>query len=98
MKIKKISFALLDTLVESTKVSPKHRQHHNIHESYQDPCQRFFNAIDMDSYIRPHRHLLDHKRECLIALYGIMALIVFNDTGKVVEIIRFGTEKHKKKL
>ena len=95
MKINKFSFALLDSLVVKTKISPKLRQHQNIHESYQDPCQRIFNAIDMKSYIRPHRHLLDHKKECLIALCGIMALIVFNDTGQVVETIRFGTEKHK---
>ena len=49
----------------------------------------------MDSYIRQHRHSLDNKKECLIALNVIMALIVFNHAGKVIETIKFGTEKHK---
>ena len=74
--------------------SPRSRQHQNIHKSYDDPCQRFLNAIGMDSYIRPHRHLLDPKAETLVVLHGMFALVMFKEDGEVQEIIRFGTEKY----
>ena len=48
----------------------------------------------MDSYIKTHRHLLDRKSEFLIAVRGMMVLIVFNDNGEVMGIIRFWTEKY----
>lgn len=28
----------------------RERHDHNIHESYEDPCQRLFNAIEPSSY------------------------------------------------
>jgi len=84
----------LDSLVEEASRSPRLRQHRNIHTSFEDPCQRFMNAIGMDSYIRPHRHKLDPKAETLVAVRGFFALISFDDSGKVVDVIRFGTERH----
>lgn len=94
MTIKKLSPELLGSLVEKAAASPRARQHHNIHERYDDPCQRFLNAIGMDSYIRPHRHSLDPKTECLVAVRGKFALVIFGDSGVVQEVIRFGSEKH----
>lgn len=70
------------------------RQHLNIHQSFDDPSQRFFNAIGTDSYIRPHRHLLDPKAEDLIAIRGLFAMVAFKDDGEVCDVVRFGTEKY----
>ena len=78
--------------------SPRKRQHHNIHESYKDHCQRLFNAIELDSYIRPHRHASDPKNELLIAVRGLMALVTFDEQGNVVEVIHFGSDGHSKKM
>lgn len=94
MTIKKLSPELLGSLVEKAAESPRARQHHNIHERYDDPCQRFLNAIGMDSYIQPHRHALDPKSECLVAMRGKFALVIFGDDGAIQEVIRFGTEKY----
>jgi len=69
------------------------RQHLNIHQEYEDPCQRFFNALERDSYIRPHRHALDPKPEDLIAIRGMFALVSFDDGGEIAQIVKFGTEK-----
>jgi cupin fold WbuC family metalloprotein len=69
------------------------RQHLNIHESYDDPCQRFFNAVGVGSYIRPHRHSLDPKTESLIAIKGAFALVSFDGLGSIENIVKFGTEK-----
>jgi cupin fold WbuC family metalloprotein len=68
------------------------RQHLNIHQSYDDPCQRLFNAIGIDSYIRPHRHSLDPKTESLFAIRGLFALVLFDQHGTPREVIRFGSE------
>jgi cupin fold WbuC family metalloprotein len=81
-------------LTGQAKVSPRLRQHQNIHTSYQDVCQRLFNAIEPDSYIRPHRHSVDPKDELLIAVRGAMALVTFDDQGTVTNMVRFGTEKY----
>ncbi len=77
------------------KQSLRARQHRNIHESYEDPCQRLFNAIEVNSYIRPHRHSVDPKVETLIAVRGFFALVTFCDDGSLDKIVRFGTENYQ---
>ncbi len=83
-----------DDLISQAKDNPRLRQHRNIHHSYQDTCQRLFNAIEPDSYIRPHRHASDPRDELLIAIRGKMALVTFDDQGAVIGVLRFGTEAH----
>lgn len=78
--------------------SPRSRAHANVHDSYGDRCQRFFNAIKADSYIRPHRHSLDPKEECLIAIRGLFGLVIFNDRGLIESITLFGGEKYSESL
>lgn len=68
------------------------RQHLNIHQSFNESCQRLFNAIGLDSYIRPHRHLVDRKVETLVAVRGAFALVEFDGEGKPTNVTRFGTE------
>lgn len=84
----------LDILIDKAKGNPRLRQHCNIHQSHQDICQRLFNAIEPESYIRPHRHATDPKDELLIAIRGAMALVTFDDQGAVTAVFRFGTERH----
>jgi len=86
------SNSFLDDLVMEAVRSSRRRQHFNVHGSHQEVCQRLFNAIGMDSYIRPHRHALDPKAECLVAVRGSMALIVFDEVGQVTDIVRLCTE------
>ncbi len=84
----------LNDLTEQAKSSGRLRQHRNVHQTYQDFCQRLFNAIEPGSYIRPHRHASDPRDELLIAIRGAMALVTFDDQGTVTRILLFGTEKH----
>lgn len=84
----------LDELVTQAQGSSRLRQHHNIHVRFDEPCQRLFNAIEPGSYIRPHRHLSVPRDELLIAVRGLMVLLTFNDTGHVLEVVRFGSEKY----
>ena len=84
----------LDDLTGKAKVSPRLRQHRNVHQSYQDASQRLFNAIEPGSYIRPHRHVSDPRDELLVAVRGLMALVTFDDRGAVTNVLRFGTDRH----
>lgn len=88
--MQRYSDEFLDVLIVQACRSPRRRQHHNLHMSYAEPVQRLFNAIGVDSYIRPHRHTLDPKLETLVALRGRFALIVFDDDGGVRDCIAFG--------
>lgn len=92
MNYKKFNSSCFDSLITDAVLSDRGRQNLNVHARYDDPCQRFLNAIGMESYIRPHRHALDPKAETLIAVKGVFALFIFDNVGNVQEIIRFGTE------
>lgn len=83
----------LKDLTEEAKTGNRLRQHRNLHQSFQEPCQRLFNAIEPGSYIRPHRHKSYPRDELLVAVRGLMALIIFNDEGQVANVVRFGTER-----
>lgn len=94
MKVMKIFGSdYLNELSAKALGNPRKRQHRNIHLTYQDTCQRLFNAIEPGSYIRPHRHSTDPRDEMLIAVRGSMALVTFDDFGGVNEVIRFGSNK-----
>jgi cupin fold WbuC family metalloprotein len=93
MNVKVFTHELLSELVQKARLSIRTRQHLNIHQSFDDPCQRLFNAVGIDSYIRPHRHSLDPKTEDLIAIRGVFALVLFTDGGEIENVVRFGTEK-----
>lgn len=84
----------LNELTAKAQDNPRKRQHLNIHESYRDPCQRLLNAIEPGSYIRPHRHATDLRDELLVAVRGSMALVTFDDQGKVTGVVRFGGNRN----
>lgn len=94
MSIIKISSLLVNKLTAQAKLSVRLRAHHNFHLDHADPIQQFANSIGINSYIRPHRHAIDPKSECLIALKGSFALIIFDDTGLLVDVIKFGSESY----
>lgn len=88
MKI--IDSALLADLSAQAKLNPRLRTNLNLHGSYDEPSQRLLNAMEPDSYIRPHRHLRDPKPECFIGIRGKMALLTFHDDGIIKKIVPFG--------
>lgn len=92
MAIKYFSNSFLNDLSHKSILSSRKRLNFNIHTDYADSCQRLFNAIGMDSYIQPHRHSLDPKHECLIAISGLFSLFIFDDDGHVLSTSRFGSD------
>jgi cupin fold WbuC family metalloprotein len=96
--MKVFSSQYLEDLINEASQSNRLRAHANIHGSYADQCQKLFNAIQVDSYIRPHRHSLDPKDECLIAVRGLFCLITFTDQGANESVSFFGSEKYSENL
>ena len=92
MKIFGIGY--LNELTGQARLNQRLRQHRNIHENFQDACQRLFNALEPGTYIRPHRHACDPRDGLLIAVRGLMALVTFDEQGCVTGILRFGSEKY----
>ena len=75
----------LDALCATARNTPRKRKNLNLHQSDAALCHRLFNAIEPGSYIRPHRHLDPEKDETFILLRGSLGVIIFDESGKVVE-------------
>lgn len=84
----------LDELSRKARLSPRLRQHLNIHTNHNELCQRLFNGIEPDSYIRPHRHSIDGKKELLLAIRGSFSLFIFDNSGHIDQIINFGADSN----
>lgn len=82
-----IDQALLDALSLAARQAPRRRMNHNLHAHYDEPCQRLLNAVEPGSYIRPHRHLEFAKPECFLLVRGRMAILIFDVTGRVEQVI-----------
>ena len=81
----RIENTLLEELIAKAKTSPRRRQHHNLHKSYGEYLQRFLNAVEPGSYIRPHRHLSAGKTEIFVPLKGRFLVLIFNEKGDVID-------------
>jgi cupin fold WbuC family metalloprotein len=92
--LKVFSPGYLSDMHAKAAISTRARQHALLHDSHDDPCQKLFIALRQDSYIPPHRHLLDPKRETLIAIEGLMAFVTFENDGHVRDVLAFGSEAH----
>ena len=72
---------LLDALSAEAQAAPRRRKNKNFHATAEAPCQRLLNAIEPDSYVRPHRHL--DKAEMVFVVRGRLGLLEFDDAGEV---------------
>jgi len=90
-----LSRRILKDLVKRANLNPRRRENLNIHSYYEEPCQRLLNALNMDSYIQPHRHVLSSNWELFVAIKGRFALILFTDTGSFDKCIHFGSEQYQ---
>lgn len=83
MKI--IGRQLLNTITAQAQENPRLRKNYNLHPSDDFCCHRLLNAIEPDSYIRPHRHLDPTKDESFVVLRGKLGIITFDENGTVME-------------
>lgn len=64
---------------------PRRRANMNLHPTPDDPIQRFFNAMEPGTYVRPHRHDAAHRWECFFAIRGSAAVVTFSDDGHLLD-------------
>ncbi|MCD7937630.1 MAG: WbuC family cupin fold metalloprotein [Tannerellaceae bacterium] len=81
MKI--VNEALLNELTEQAKTSPRLRMNYNFHEEMDAPIHRLLNAIEPDSYVRPHRHQHPDKEEIFLVLRGKAVFFLFDEEGNI---------------
>jgi cupin fold WbuC family metalloprotein len=83
--IKRISERDLSALSETAAGASRLRSNLNVHDTLDAPVQRLFIATQPGTYMRPHRHPEPHKWEFFVVLDGRIDLLVFDDSGRVIE-------------
>ena len=74
----------IDALVARARSAPRRRQNLNLHAQLSDPIQRFLNAGEPGSYVRPHRHQAE-RWELFTVLRGRMDVFLFADDGTMTQ-------------
>ena len=82
-----ITRELMAQVSAEARQNPRLRKNYNIHPSDESRCHRLLNAIEPDSYIRPHRHLDPEKDEAFILMSGRLGIVTFKDDGEIAETV-----------
>ena len=83
MKI--IDDQLLNETTDKAKQSPRLRMNYNFHQSLEDKCHRFLNAMEVGTQVAVHHHVT--KDETIVLLRGKIRVLTYNDQGEVLEDI-----------
>ena len=81
----KIDTALLNTLTEQAKASPRLRMNYDLRTSSADTSQRMLNAIEPESVVPVHRHR--KTSETMVVLRGSLVEEFYDDAGVCTERI-----------
>ncbi len=76
---------LLNKVSEQAKTSPRLRMNYNFHQSLDDKCHRFLNAVEPGTKVEIHRH--PTKDESFIILRGKVKVSTYNDDGSIIDSI-----------
>lgn len=77
----KITQALLDSLTEQAKASPRLRMNYDLRNSAEDKSQRMLNAIEPGSPIPIHRHR--KSSETVVCLRGKLVWEYFDELERI---------------
>ncbi len=89
MKI--IDESLLNEVSAKAKDSPRLRMNYNFHQSLDDLCHRFLNAVEPGTEVPIHHHVT--KDETFILLRGKVRVLTCNDEGEVVDEVVLSREE-----
>ena len=76
---------LLDEVSASAKASPRLRMNLNFHQSLDEKCHRFLNALEPGTVVPVHHH--PTKDETFIVIRGRVKVITYSDDGEVIESV-----------
>ena len=78
-----IDTELLDKVTEQAKASPRLRMNYNFHQSLDELCHRFINAVEPGTVVPIHRH--PTKDETFVILRGKVRVTTHRDDGSIIE-------------
>lgn len=81
---------LLDQVSAQAKESPRLRMNYNFHQSLEDKCHRFLNAVEPGTVVPIHRH--PTKDESFVILRGKVRVTTHNDDGSIIEDVVLSQE------
>lgn len=81
MKI--IDEQLLNEVGAQAKESPRLRMNYNFHQSLDELCHRFINAVEPGTKVEIHRH--PTKDETFVILRGKVRVTTHRDDGSIIE-------------
>lgn len=84
---------LLNETSEEVKASPRLRMNYNFHQSLDEKCHRFLNAVELGTEVPIHRH--PTKDETFVILRGKVKVTTHNDDGSIIESIVLCPEEGK---
>ena len=84
---------LIDEVSAQAKASPRLRMNFNFHQSLEEKCHRFLNAVEPGTEVETHRH--PTKDESFVLLRGKVKVSTYNDEGYVIEYIVLCPEEGK---
>ena len=76
---------LLDDVSRQAQKSDRLRKNYNFHQSLDDKCHRFLNAVEPGTKVEIHRH--PTKDESFVLLRGRVKVNTYNDDGTVIESV-----------
>ena len=76
---------LLDDVSRQAQKSDRLRMNYNFHQSLDDKCHRFLNAVEPGTKVEIHRH--PTKDESFVLLRGKVRVNTYNDDGTVMESV-----------
>ncbi len=74
---------LLDVVTEQAKASPRLRMNYNFHQSLDEKCHRFLNAVEPGTVVPIHKH--PTKDETFVLLRGKVRVTTHNDDGSIID-------------
>ncbi|GAB1418765.1 WbuC family cupin fold metalloprotein [Bacteroidales bacterium] len=83
----KIDEAFIENVSQQAKATARRRMNYNFHHHDSDTLQRMLNAMEPDTYIRPHKHELPDKSEAFFCLRGRILVVEFDDKGNISDYI-----------
>lgn len=83
----KINETLVNNVITQANQSQRKRKNYNFHKDENDLLQRMLNVLNISTYARPHKHENPDKREVFVILKGKIAVLEFNDSGKIIDYI-----------
>lgn len=76
---------LLDEVSLKAQISPRLRMNYNFHQSLDEKCHRFLNAVEPGTVVPIHKH--PTKDETFVLLRGRVRVTTNNDDGSIIDNI-----------